>query len=201
MIIRRRSNNIVPYPKGLLLWTLRAPISLYHLGLGWLLGLTTFMVLTTRGRKSGLPRHVVLEFRRHGSRYYVVSGWGTRPQWYQNLLADPYVTIQHGRQTLRARAVPVNDPAEALRAVHLFSRSTRVHDILLSSMSTETAINLRTLTEVADEFTVVRLQIEQGDPPLAGVERRVHWGLPLALLGLPLIWLLLRLITHEQEAN
>jgi hypothetical protein len=51
-------------PRGLLRLALRLPIWLYRWRLGWLLG-DRFLLLTHTGRKSGLPRQVVLEVVHH----------------------------------------------------------------------------------------------------------------------------------------
>ena len=95
----------------------RIPLYLYQLGWGPALKWIPLLVLTTEGRKSGEPRHVVVEFRRHGSKYYIVSGWGERTHWFLNVQHNPRVTIQHGTQILDARAHKVENPAEALRAL------------------------------------------------------------------------------------
>ena len=68
----------LPYPQGLGRWLLRLPLLLYRLGLGWLANSFRLMVLTTWGRKSGLPRHTAIEYRAHGSKIYVISAWGSR---------------------------------------------------------------------------------------------------------------------------
>ena len=52
------------------------------------------LVLTTRGRKSGLPRHTMLSYILSEGKEYVASGWGTRADWTKNILADPLVTVQ-----------------------------------------------------------------------------------------------------------
>ncbi|MFL7870015.1 MAG: nitroreductase family deazaflavin-dependent oxidoreductase, partial [Anaerolineales bacterium] len=79
------SKSIVDTPPSKALrFGLRLPIWLYRLRLGWLLG-DRFLMLTHTGRKSGLPRHVVIEVVQHDKEtdtYYVVSGWGEKSDWY-----------------------------------------------------------------------------------------------------------------------
>lgn len=87
----------IPYPSHPALRRLfQLPIWLRRLGLGALTG-RLFLILTTRGRKSGLPRHTALEYHTFKGRIYVMAAW-PKSDWYQNLLADPHVTIQtvHG---------------------------------------------------------------------------------------------------------
>lgn len=73
------------------------------------------MKLTTTGRKSGQPRTVCISFMPIDDDYVVFSGFGVESHWYQNLLVNPEVEIKVGRETLRARAAVVDDPAERRR--------------------------------------------------------------------------------------
>jgi hypothetical protein len=65
-------------PRGLSRLACRLPIWLYRAGLGWVMGYR-FRYLTHIGRKSGQPRHTVLEVVRYDkatSTCIVASGWG-----------------------------------------------------------------------------------------------------------------------------
>ena len=65
------------------------------------------MVLTTTGRKSGLPRESVVSFSRDGDDYVVVgskSGEPEDPWWFTNLVANPAVTVEADGETFEARA-------------------------------------------------------------------------------------------------
>ena len=69
------------------------------------------LLLTTTGRKSGLPRTTTLAFITAGDDLIVgsrVRGKGS--DWYLNLLAQPEVTVQIGTRTFGAHAEPVSDP-------------------------------------------------------------------------------------------
>lgn len=86
----------------------RLPIRLYRWRLGWLLG-ERFVLLRHRGRVSGAERQVVLEVVEHdraSGTVTVASGFGPRADWYRNVLAEPRVAIQVGRQRWVATAVP-----------------------------------------------------------------------------------------------
>lgn len=191
-----QNTQLVPYPTGIFRFVARLPLQLHRLGLGQLLQITPYMIVTTRGRVSGLPRPVMLEFRRHGSKIYVISGWGNRPDWYKNILIDPEVTIQHGGQTFRARGSHVEDTAEAMRALALFRRYGIAYDLVLSRMSSAESIDLRTLTDIANEFTIVRFDKQPGEPHLPGVQpdpdRQRNALFIGGLLGLILLWLIWR---------
>lgn len=192
----KKASGLIPYPAGIIRWIARSPLWLHRLGLGWLMGWLPFMVLTTRGRTSGLPRHTVLEWRRHGSNYYVVSAFGTRPHWYQNLCKHPVVTIQDGLKLFRARAVPVTDRNEAARALYMFRKYSPVYELVLTSISTASTIDFRTLSEISHEFTVVRIEPEDGPPELPGVRGLPVW-VPLAMLII--LPLLVRLVTRHGD--
>lgn len=63
------------------------------------LGMAPSLVLTTVGRRSGVPRPVVLQHVRDGDAYVVVgSNWGgtTHPAWVLNLLARPQAEVTAG---------------------------------------------------------------------------------------------------------
>ena len=110
-------------PRGLLRWLARLPIWLYRAGLGWLLG-NRFLMLTHIGRKSGLPRQVVLEVVRHdraNDTYYVAVGFGQNTDWYRNLSKTPDVVIRVGRRRIAVRAGRLS-PEEAERVMLDYAR-------------------------------------------------------------------------------
>jgi len=68
------------------------------------------MLLTTKGRRSGLPRIGPVSFMPVDDHFVVFSGWGITSNWYQNVRANPEVTITVGRRRMRAMARLVEDP-------------------------------------------------------------------------------------------
>jgi deazaflavin-dependent oxidoreductase (nitroreductase family) len=91
-------------------WLVRAPIPLFRHRLGWLFG-SRVLMLEHVGRTSGEPRFVCLEVVERPSprRVIVVSGFGTRAQWYRNLRAQPrcHVSVGHARRApATARFLP-----------------------------------------------------------------------------------------------
>ncbi len=89
----------------------RAPIAAYRRGFGWLFG-TRMMMLQHTGRTSGQARYVCLEVveRPAADRMIIASGFGTRAQWYRNLLADPRCRLSSGRhRDVAAIARPMNE--------------------------------------------------------------------------------------------
>jgi deazaflavin-dependent oxidoreductase (nitroreductase family) len=75
----------------------RAPIWLYRVGLGFVFG-SRLLMLEHVGRRTGRWRRVVLEVIGHPApnTYLVVSGFGSRAQWFRNLLANPAVRVSVG---------------------------------------------------------------------------------------------------------
>jgi deazaflavin-dependent oxidoreductase (nitroreductase family) len=72
----------------------------------WRPGVPT-LLLTTRGRKSGLRRRTALIYGQDGDRYLVVASRGGSPEhpaWYRNLTEHPEVHIQVGADRFAARA-------------------------------------------------------------------------------------------------
>jgi deazaflavin-dependent oxidoreductase (nitroreductase family) len=121
-------------PSKALRFGLRLPIWLYRAHLGWLLG-DRFLMLTHTGRKSGLPRQVVIEVVQHDKEtdtYYVVSGWGEKSDWYQNIRKTPSVTIHTGGRTFQSKAEFI--PEE--KAVDILETYARVHATAFNELST-----------------------------------------------------------------
>jgi deazaflavin-dependent oxidoreductase (nitroreductase family) len=70
------------------------------------------LLLTTRGRRSGLPRTVPLQFFPDGESFVVVaanSGLPRPPAWYLNLAAEPGATVEADGRTLDVHADQLAD--------------------------------------------------------------------------------------------
>ena len=128
------TNSIVDRPPGALLrFSLRLPILLYRLGLGWMLG-DRFLMLTHTGRKSGLARQTVIEVVKHDKAmdtYYVVSGWGEKSDWYQNIRKTPQVAIHENGRKFRSVAAFI--PVE--KAIAILNDYASEHPIAFNELS------------------------------------------------------------------
>jgi deazaflavin-dependent oxidoreductase (nitroreductase family) len=65
------------------------------------------LLLTTTGRKSGLPRTQPLAYTKAGDGYAVIASKGgaaRHPLWYLNLRANPFADVTVGRETQKVRA-------------------------------------------------------------------------------------------------
>lgn len=110
-------------PKGFLRFLFRLPLWLYRVKLGWLLG-KRFLMLTHIGRKSGQPRHVVLEVVHHDadtSAYFVAAGWRCKADWFRNIQENPAIQVTVGAHNFKATAV-VMQLVEAAATFYIYAR-------------------------------------------------------------------------------
>lgn len=143
-------------PTGLLRFFLKSLPLLYRGPLAELFRWRCVMLLTTVGRKSGLPRTGGVSFMQVGDRYVSFAGWGVRANWYQNVRAHPEVIIQVGRRRMRATARPVEDP-ERRRELMLMMQRHSAH------CGPPRAIRpLLRLTRLFDYDAEIRLAVAQG---------------------------------------
>lgn len=162
----------------------RLPILEWRLGLGPLFN-RTLLILSTTGRKSGLVRRAALQYHVCGDHVYVLNGYGERPDWYRNLLADPRVTLQSARGLEHARARRVTSEHELNTAYDCFeqSRALRVVAQLLGVPMTRA-----TFLDHREQFCLIAFDPtdEPTPPPLPA---DLAWVWPVALTALALGWL------------
>jgi deazaflavin-dependent oxidoreductase (nitroreductase family) len=68
------------------------------------------LLLTTTGRKSGLPRVTPLQYEEVDGLIYVASVRGQKADWFGNLVANPEVTVELPGGRSQATAEPITDP-------------------------------------------------------------------------------------------
>ena len=105
---KKRSLNRLIYKLPLLLWRLGFGPYLSHPNRGG----KRMLVLTTRGRKSKLPRHTMMSCINFDQKNYAISGWWLRSDWIKNIHEDPLVTVQIGFKIYAANARKVVDLEE-----------------------------------------------------------------------------------------
>jgi deazaflavin-dependent oxidoreductase (nitroreductase family) len=81
-----------------------------------------WVLLTTTGRKTGLPREVLLPCERFDGGLIVISTYGTRADWMRNIAHHPHIRITSAGWVLDAHAEVVEDLAakRALVSAHPF---------------------------------------------------------------------------------
>ena len=102
----------------------------YSLGLGSLVG-HTVLLLTTIGRKSGLPRVTPLVYDEIDGIIYVGSARGTKADWFQNLRANPNVEVRMGSRRIKASADPITDP---LQVADFLEKRLKLHPVLAATV-------------------------------------------------------------------
>jgi deazaflavin-dependent oxidoreductase (nitroreductase family) len=102
-----------------LLWALfRVPVYLYRWRLGWIFG-NRFLLLTHVGRRT-LRRHQtvleVIEHRRAGPEFVVISGFGPTADWLKNIEVGP-ASIEVGLRSFAAdhRFLPEKEAVSVIR--------------------------------------------------------------------------------------
>ena len=83
----------------------------YSFGLGSIVG-HSILLLTTIGRRSGLPRVTPLLYDEIEGIVYVGSARGTKSDWYQNLRVNPNVEVKVGSHRFRGCADLITDPLQ-----------------------------------------------------------------------------------------
>ena len=129
----------------------RFMVLMFRLGLGWWLQpwprvTGQILVLTHKGRKSGLTRRTPLNFAVVDEDLYVLAGFGGKSDWYRNVVADPSVQVWMPDGWWSAAAEEASDHPERLRvlrailvgsgfAAYAFGVSPRIPDARLAEIS------------------------------------------------------------------
>ncbi len=172
--------RFLPYPGNTLVKKLfKTPIVLYRLGLGKLLG-NYILILSTTGRETGKAHRTPVEYFFHEGQYFIISGFGDQPDWYQNILADPRVTLQNGYERVCVTARPPQSDQE-WEAVRLYLTHSPVGKLLKANYHEEQqGVNM--LEQVKQWPALTFDPTDQPCPP--PLEADLVWAWPLILLGM-----------------
>jgi deazaflavin-dependent oxidoreductase (nitroreductase family) len=96
--------------------------ALYAIGLGPLVG-RLVLLLTTTGRKTGLPRVTPLQYEQDGETFCLGSSRGTRADWVRNILVNPRVQVRVKSRRFAGCAEVVTDPARVADFLELRLRN------------------------------------------------------------------------------
>jgi deazaflavin-dependent oxidoreductase (nitroreductase family) len=82
-----------------------------------------YLYLTTRGRKSGLPREIEVWFTYRDGRFYLIAEYPTS-NWLQNVQVDPNAQVRVGEKNfaVRARLISPETEPDLHRAIADLSR-------------------------------------------------------------------------------
>lgn len=126
-------------------------------------------LLTTTGRRSGLPRPAPLGYIVMDRAAWVLAGYGPRTAWYRNVLAEPHVELQlPGREPIEAIAEEVRDPVRRARIIPPLCRSMALPGSMIGTFP-PTASDERIL-ECVSWVPLVRISAADGRPLEAGPE-------------------------------
>jgi deazaflavin-dependent oxidoreductase (nitroreductase family) len=158
----------------------KLPILSWRMGLGPVTG-QLFLVLTSTGRKSGLPRRTMMEYSRMGGKKYSPCPFGERANWYQNIVVDPQVTVQSADGTERMKAVRVTEGKELLS---LIEHGLSTNPMMLKWYFNSLGIDFESEEDILahkDKIFFIRFDpVEEITPP--GLEVDLAWIWPLLLL-------------------
>jgi deazaflavin-dependent oxidoreductase (nitroreductase family) len=71
------------------------------------------LLLTTKGAKTGKSRVNPLAYLTDKDRYVIIASYAgspTNPPWYHNLIANPKVTVEVGKERFEADAEAIGEP-------------------------------------------------------------------------------------------
>ena len=101
---------------------------------------STVLLLTTKGRRTGLPRVTPLQFEEQDGVYYVAAGRGVHADWFQNVAAEPEVQVAVRGRTFAAVGEPVTD---AQRMTDFLTLRLRRHPLLVRAIMCAEGLPLR----------------------------------------------------------
>ena len=114
-------------PNALQKFFFKFPVWFAKIGFGgWekLIG-AEWMLVTTRGRKSGKPRGTmldVMDYDAASDTYYIEAAYGDRADWYKNMQANPVFEARVGRRKFSATATPLSNDGAGELMVKFFRK-------------------------------------------------------------------------------
>ena len=121
------------------------------------------LLLTTTGRKSGLPRQTRLQYEKEEGVIYVAAARGPQADWFRNILANPRVEVQLEGQALRGLAEPITDPVRIADFLELrLRRHPLMIRVMLLSHGLVSADRAR-LERLAADLAVVAIRPDEND--------------------------------------
>lgn len=134
------------------------PTHLYRFGFGQKVG-PAILILTTTGRKSGLPRQTPLQYELIDDVYYSGSMRGDKADWYRNIIANPQVQVKVGDKTFPALAEGISSTDEVLAFLtYRLQRSPRMISAIMRADGLQDATDDAALRSYAKDVTVVALR-------------------------------------------
>ncbi|RPI21662.1 MAG: nitroreductase family deazaflavin-dependent oxidoreductase [Chloroflexota bacterium] len=142
-------------PRWVLRTIHRPPQIAYAIGLGPLIG-RMVLLLTTTGRKSGLPRVTPLQYEEVDGAFMIGSSRGQKADWYLNIVANPRVEIRVKNRRFCGIAETVTDPERIATFLELrLRRHPRMVGAMLKSDGFSSHPDHRELLEYSRRLALV----------------------------------------------
>lgn len=87
------------------------------------------ITITVTGRRSGRAISLPVWFAIQRNRLRLLPVWGSRTQWYRNLLVDPTITVRAGRRRVTVQATAIRDRKTVRSVVGQFRRKYTAGEI------------------------------------------------------------------------
>lgn len=159
----------------------KLPVLSWRLGLGPIQG-RIIMIITHIGRKTGIPRHTAVEFHTMNGIKYIPCAFGTKSQWYRNIMANPRVTIQTADGTEQMIAVRITQDDELVSVIEMIlNRNPSLMNWYLESIGVTP--NREELLAHKDQLVFLRFD-PTSDPTPRGLDVDLAWIWPAFLLWL-----------------
>jgi deazaflavin-dependent oxidoreductase (nitroreductase family) len=137
----------------------KIPLLFHRIGLDILIP-QWILIITTTGRRSGLPRTTPLGFSFDPNRaaFVVMSGWEGRTDWYRNARANPKVRVWALGKEFAAVAEPASELEVAAILKDIIQLNPRAINILSRWSEVEIDGSQESLTAAASHFPVLLLK-------------------------------------------
>ena len=116
------------------------------------------LILTTKGRRSGLPRHTPLQYELENSAIYVASARGCQADWVRNILVDSNVEVELEDLHFHAQSQVITDSTQISEFLEM---RLRRHPLMMGAMMIFHGLpprpNRDQLYELAVDLALVKL--------------------------------------------
>ena len=111
------------------------------------------LLLTTTGRKTGLPRTTPLQFEEIDGAYYLGSARGAKADWFKNLEANPRVEVEIKGMRYHAFAEAITD---ANRIADFFEIRLQRHPVMIGYLMRLEGLPLRYNRDDLERFAAMK---------------------------------------------
>jgi deazaflavin-dependent oxidoreductase (nitroreductase family) len=144
----------------------------YQSGLG---PASVVMLLTTTGRKSGLPRITPLQYEEYGGIYYLGSARGAAADWFRNIQANSRVQVQIRQHQFAGSAEAVT---EARRVADFLELRMKRHPWMIGLLMRLEGLPFRYTRQDLEHFAAKKTMVLIIPDPMAADIDHYEIGVP-----------------------